>query len=169
MEQPPAHYARLKQWLLDNPLKAIDIAHGAIWGLYSTREGKLEDPEEENPVSGADYIDYMTSIMAGEGVEEMLDVIRSDEADQKIPEVTHWLVNGRIPGEDAVTTHYLLVSPDSTPVYEYVKRMYGGSVPQGYIDERLPDPSENIYGSWIVINSEHQIAGPPIEEHVNYG
>lgn len=83
--------------------------------------------------------------------------------------VTHWIISGRIPGQDEDTTLYICSGPDEDPTELFVKALYDGRelAPEemkefmdgeGFI---MTDPeTEEPYA---YINSRIQIPGPPIQ------
>ena len=158
-------YEYLDQWLSDNPQAALKIAKSAIWGLYANPYGgRLEDPEGENPVSGADYIEYLSGVMENNGVYVAVNQIRHRERNKLLPAQTHWLVTGRIPGAYESVTEYVVVPADSSPAFEFMCRLYGDDEEaiKAYKEGSPPTLSENPHGEWLYIDSTFQIHGPPI-------
>jgi hypothetical protein len=152
----------LEQWLLDNTVKARLIARDAIWLMYADwRKGKLtEDPSDWEFPSGSDYLEEMSGRMNEEGVIDVLRLIRlRNKRAKALPEVTHWIVSGRIPYDDEDSTFHVVVPKDSSPAHEFTMQMYEDScqkLPRNY------DDVENPNGAWIYINSEIEINGPPV-------
>ncbi len=78
--------------------------------------------------------------------------------------VHHWMVCGRIPGDDDDSMEYVTTLDDESPTAAFVERMYEGNdtLPKDWAD-RDPRPGETTWGAWIYINQTVEILGPPIE------
>lgn len=78
----------------------------------------------------------------------------------------HWIISGRIPGDDEDTTEYIECGPEDDPVDLFVKRLYeGNDLPklERYTDDEgfiLLDPETGDTYAYTI--SVIRIPGPPI-------
>ena len=150
-------YECLLQWLKDHPEKAAMIARDAIWGLYGEGENIPDDPMEREFPSGADYQSFVDeSIAAAGGIDVLMD-LRKPRYNKVFPEVTHWIVSGRIPYDEEDSTFHVVVPKGSSPSHEFAVELYkcsGRKLPKNYEEESS--------GEWFFINSETELHGPPV-------
>jgi len=159
MNDNRTQYELLHQWLKDHPKESTSIALSAIWGLYGERGKIPDDPEEREFPSGADYQSFVDQTISACGLLEPLRALRKSGKRKAFPEVTHWIVSGRIPYDDEDSTFHVAVPRGSSPAHEFTVAMYEGSdqeLPENYADLEAP------HGAWTYINAEIEIHGPPV-------
>jgi len=75
----------------------------------------------------------------------------------------HYVVHGRIPGDDADTMAYVQVGLDDRPSVTFIRDvLYDGKIPDDW-ESRDPTISENKNGEWAYIHDILEFPCPPIE------
>lgn len=82
-----------------------------------------------------------------------------------VGKLRHWMVCGRIPGDDDDSMEYVTTVGDEDPTDAFTLMMYDGSARLAEDwREREPNQSENPHGEWVYVNKTVEINGPPIKE-----